>query len=425
MTDHRVTRVLVANRGEIARRVMATCHRLGLSAVAVCSDPDLDAPHVREADAAVRLPGSTATDTYLRGDKLVDAALRARADAVHPGYGFLSENAGFARAVVDAGLTWIGPSPEAIAAMGDKVESKRLAAAAEVPVLAALDPAAVAAEDLPVLVKAAAGGGGRGMRVVRDLGGLRGSIGAARDEAAAAFGDPAVFVEPFIEGGHHVEVQVLADRHGTVLVLGERECSIQRRHQKIIEESPAPLAERVPGLRDRLQAAAIAVARSVGYTGAGTVEFLAVPDGRFWFLEMNTRLQVEHPVTELVTGIDLVEQMIRVAAGEPLSIKQSDIKLNGWAVESRVYAEDPYRNFAPSIGRLVRYRPPAEGVHDGITVRNDTGVIEGGEISLYYDPMIAKLVTHAPTRLQAIDAQAVALDAFTIEGIRHNIPFLA
>ena len=351
MTDHRVTRVLVANRGEIARRVVATCHRLGLSAVAVCSDPDLDAPHVREADAAVRLPGSTATDTYLRGDKLVDAALRARADAVHPGYGFLSENAGFARAVVDAGLTWIGPSPEAIAAMGDKVESKRLAAAAGVPVLAALDPAAVATGDLPVLVKAAAGGGGRGMRVVRDLGGLRGSLEAARDEAAAAFGDPAVFVEPFIEGGHHVEVQVLADRHGTVLVLGERECSIQRRHQKIIEESPAPLADRTPGLRDRLQAAAIAVARSVGYTGAGTVEFLAVPDGRFWFLEMNTRLQVEHPVTECTTGLDLVELQLLAAAGGRLPPAAPPGR--GAAVEARLYAEDPAAGWLPVTGTLL------------------------------------------------------------------------
>ena len=426
MTDHRVTRVLVANRGEIARRVVATCHRLGLSAVAVCSDPDLDAPHVREADAAVRLPGSTATDTYLRGDKLVDAALRARADAVHPGYGFLSENAGFARAVVDAGLTWIGPSPEAIAAMGDKVESKRLAAAAGVPVLAALDPAAVAAGDLPVLVKAAAGGGGRGMRVVRDLGGLRGSIEAARDEAAAAFGDPAVFVEPFIEGGHHVEVQVLADRHGTVLVLGERECSIQRRHQKIIEESPAPLAERTPGLRDRLQAAAIAVARSVGYTGAGTVEFLAADDGRFWFLEMNTRLQVEHPVTECTTGLDLVELQLLVAAGGRLPPAAPPGR--GAAVEARLYAEDPAAGWLPVTGTLLcldvpvtqpAFTPPVLDVAPR-GVRLDAGVEDGAVIGVHYDPMLAKVIAWAPTRAEACAVLARALTRARIHGLRTN-----
>jgi propionyl-CoA carboxylase alpha chain len=426
MTDDRVTRVLVANRGEIARRVVATCHRLGLSAVAVCSDPDLDAPHVREADAAVRLPGSTAADTYLRGDKLVDAALRARADAIHPGYGFLSENAGFARAVADAGLTWVGPSPEAIAAMGDKVESKRLAAAAGVPVLAALDPAAVVAGDLPVLVKAAAGGGGRGMRVVRDLGALRGSIEAARDEAAAAFGDPTVFAEPFVERGHHVEVQVLADRHGTVLVLGERECSIQRRHQKIIEESPAPLAGRAPGLRARLQSAAVAVARSVGYTGAGTVEFLAMPDGRFWFLEMNTRLQVEHPVTECTTGLDLVELQLLVAAGGRLPPAAPASR--GAAVEARLYAEDPAAGWLPVTGTLScldvpvtqpAFTPPVLDVAPR-GVRLDAGVESGAVIGVHYDPMLAKVIAWAPTRAEACAVLARALTRARIHGLRTN-----
>jgi propionyl-CoA carboxylase alpha chain len=426
MTDQRVTRVLVANRGEIARRVVATCHRLGLEAVAVCSDPDLDAPHMREADVAVRLPGSTAADTYLRADLLVDAGLRARVDAVHPGYGFLSENAGFARAVIDAGLTWIGPSPEAIAAMGTKVESKRLAAAAGVPVLAELDPDAVAAGDLPVLVKASAGGGGRGMRVVRSLDGLGACLGAARAEAAAAFGDPTVFVEPFVEHGHHVEVQVMADGHGTVLVLGERECSIQRRHQKIIEESPSPLVERTPGLRDRLYAAAIAVARGVGYTGAGTVEFLAVPDGRFWFLEMNTRLQVEHPVTECTTGLDLVELQLLVAAGGRLP-SQAPLS-RGAAVEVRLYAEDPAAGWLPVTGTLHRLDVPVS--HPAFTppvldvaargVRLDAGVEDGAVIGVNYDPMLAKVIAWAPTRAEAITVLARTLTRARIHGLRTN-----
>jgi len=426
MTDDRVTRVLVANRGEIARRVVATCHRLGLSAVAVCSDPDLDAPHAREADAAVRLPGSTAVETYLRADLLVDAALRSRADAVHPGYGFLSENADFARAVVDAGLTWIGPSPEAIAAMGSKVESKRLAAAAGVPVLASLDPAAVAADDLPVLVKAAAGGGGRGMRVVRDLTGLPASIEAARAEAAAAFGDPTVFAEPLVERGHHVEVQVMADRHGTVLVLGERECSIQRRHQKLIEESPSPLADRTPGLRDRLRSAAIAVARSVGYTGAGTVEFLAVPDGRFWFLEMNTRLQVEHPVTECTTGLDLVELQLLVAAGRRLPPRAAASR--GAAVEARLYAENPAAGWLPATGTLSCLDVPV--THPAFTppvldmaprgVRLDAGVEDGAVIGVHYDPMLAKVIAWAPTRAEACAVLARTLTRARIHGLRTN-----
>jgi propionyl-CoA carboxylase alpha chain len=425
MTDQRVTRVLVANRGEIARRVIATCHRLGLSAVAVCSDADLEAPHAAEADAAVRLPGSAALDTYLRADLLVAAASRAGADAVHPGYGFLSENAAFARAVIDAGLTWIGPSPEAIAAMGSKVESKRLVAAADVPVLASLDPAAVTEGDLPLLVKASAGGGGRGMRIVRELAGLRDEIDAARAEAAASFGNPMVFLEPFVERGHHVEVQVMADRHGTVLVLGERECSIQQRHQKIIEESPSPLVQRTPGLRDRLSHAAIAVALAVGYTGAGTVEFLAVPDGRFWFLEMNTRLQVEHPVTECVTGLDLVELQLFVAAGGELA----DAYLpRGCAVEARLYAEDPAAGWLPATGTLHRldipasqpaFTPPVLDVAPR-GVRLDAGVGDGAVIGVHYDPMLAKVIAWAPTRAEAVAVLGRTLTRARIHGVRTN-----
>jgi propionyl-CoA carboxylase alpha chain len=426
MTDQRVTRVLIANRGEIARRVMATCHRMGLATVAVCSDPDLAAPHAREADIAVRLPGASAAQTYLRADLLVDAALRARADAVHPGYGFLSENAGFARAVIDAGLTWIGPSPEAIAAMGAKVESKRLVAVAGVPVLAGLDPDAVRAGDLPVLVKASAGGGGRGMRVVRRLEDLPAGIAAAQAEAAAAFGDPTVFVEPFVERGHHVEVQVMADRHGTVLVLGERECSIQRRHQKIVEESPSPLVDRTPGMRDRLYAAAIAVARSVGYTGAGTVEFLAVPDGRFWFLEMNTRLQVEHPVTECTTGLDLVELQLLVAAGGRLPERVPVPR--GAAVEARLYAEDPAASWQPATGTLHRLDVPVS--HAAFTppvldvayrgVRLDAGVEDGAVIGVHYDSMLAKVIAWAPTRAEAAALLTRALTRARIHGLRTN-----
>jgi len=426
VTDQPVTRVLVANRGEIARRIMATCHRLGLEAVAVCSDPDRDAPHVREADTAVRLPGASAAQTYLQAPLLVDAALRARADAVHPGYGFLSENADFARAVVDAGLTWIGPSPEAIAMMGAKIESKRLAAAAGVPVLAELDPVTVMTGDLPVVVKASAGGGGRGMRVVRRLGDLRAAIEVAQDEAAAAFGDSTVFVEPFVEPGHHVEVQVMADRHGTVLVLGERECSIQRRHQKVIEESPSPLVTRTPDLRQRLRAAAIAVARSIDYTGAGTVEFLAAPDGRFWFLEMNTRLQVEHPVTECTTGLDLVELQLLVAAGGRLP-EQAPLP-RGAAVEARIYAEDPAANWQPATGTM--HRLDIEISHLAFTapvldvaprgVRLDTGVEDGAVIGVHYDPLLAKVIAWAPTRGEAAAVLARTLTRARIHGPRTN-----
>ncbi|HLJ98771.1 MAG TPA: biotin carboxylase N-terminal domain-containing protein, partial [Streptosporangiaceae bacterium] len=394
---------------------------------AVCSDPDLDAPHAREADMAVRLPGAAAADTYLRGDLLVAAALRACADAVHPGYGFLAENAAFARAVTEAGLTWIGPSPDVIATMGSKIESKRLATAAGVPVLDSLDPSAVRAEDLPVLVKASAGGGGRGMRVVRSLDDLPGALSAARGEAASAFADDTVFIEPYVENGHHVEVQIVADQHGTVLVLGERECSVQRRHQKVIEESPSPLVSRIEGMRDRLFAAAIALACRVGYTGAGTVEFLAAPDGRFWFLEMNTRIQVEHPVTECVTGRDIVELQLRSLGGlsRPDGENASTI---GAAIEARLYAEDPAADWQPSTGALHLLEVTA--THPAFTapapdvtprgVRVDAGVRDGAVIGVHYDPMLAKVVAWAPARAEAIALLARTLTTARIHGVRTN-----
>ncbi|MGA9948945.1 MAG: acetyl-CoA carboxylase biotin carboxylase subunit, partial [Xanthobacteraceae bacterium] len=425
-------RILIANRGEIACRIIKTARRMGISTVAVYSEADRDALHVEMADEAVLIGPPPAAQSYLLIDKIVEACKATGAEAVHPGYGFLSEREAFPVALAKAGIAFIGPNPKAIAAMGDKIESKKAAAAAKVStvpgylgVIEDEKQAAKIADEIgyPVMIKASAGGGGKGMRIAHSRDEVSDGFARARSEAKSSFGDDRVFIEKFITDPRHVEIQVLGDKHGHVIYLGERECSIQRRNQKVLEEAPSPLLDEAT--RRKMGEQSVALAKAVGYDSAGTVEFVAGQDKSFFFLEMNTRLQVEHPVTELVTGIDLVEQMIRVAAGEPLSIKQSDIELNGWAVESRVYAEDPYRNFAPSIGRLVRYRPPAEGVHDGITVRNDTGVTEGGEISLYYDPMIAKLVTHAPTRLQAIDAQAVALDAFTIEGIRHNIPFLA
>lgn len=426
-----ITRVLVANRGEIARRVIATCHRMGLGTVAVCSGPDLDAPHAGEADVAVRLPGAAAADTYLRADLLVAAALRAGADAVHPGYGFLAENAAFARAVLDAGLAWIGPSPEVIATMGGKIESKRLAAAAGVPVLDSLDPYAVRAEDLPVLVKASAGGGGRGMRVVRSLDDLPGALSAARGEAAAAFGDPAVFVEPYLESGHHVEVQIVADEHGTILTLGERECSVQRRHQKVIEESPSPLVSRIEGMRERLCAAAAAIAKAVGYTGAGTVEFLAAPDGRFWFLEMNTRIQVEHPVTECVTGVDLVEWQVVVASGGRLPSCAPAPR--GFAVEARLYAEDPALDWRPATGTL--HLLDVTATHPAFTapvldvtprgVRVDACVTDGAVIGVHYDPMLAKIIAWAPARDEAIARLARTLTTARVHGVRTNRDLLA
>jgi propionyl-CoA carboxylase alpha chain len=425
-------RILIANRGEIACRIIKTARRLGITTVAVYSEADRDALHVEMADDAVLIGPPPAAQSYLLIDKIVDACKSSGAEAVHPGYGFLSERQAFATALAKAGIVFIGPNPEAIGAMGDKIESKKAAARANVstvPGHLGVIEDGVEAEKIadeigyPVMIKASAGGGGKGMRIAHSKSEVAEGFARARSEAKSSFGDDRVFIEKFITDPRHVEIQVLGDKHGNVIYLGERECSIQRRNQKVIEESPSPLLDEAT--RKKMGEQAVALAKAVGYDSAGTVEFVAGQDRSFYFLEMNTRLQVEHPVTELVTGIDLVEQMIRVAAGEPLKLKQSDIKLNGWAVESRIYAEDPYRNFAPSIGRLVRYRPPTEGEHDGVTVRNDTGVTEGGEISLYYDPMIAKLVTHAPTRTAAIDAQADALDAFTLEGIRHNIPFLS
>ena len=365
-------------------------------------------------------------------EKIVAACKQSGAEAVHPGYGFLSEREAFPKALSAAGIVFIGPNPKAIAAMGDKIESKKAASAAKVSTvpghLGVIESEAEAvkiADEIgyPVVIKASAGGGGKGMRIAHSKADVKEGFARARSEAKSSFGDERVFIEKFITDPRHVEIQVLGDKHGNVIHLGERECSIQRRNQKVIEEAPSPLLD--AATRKKMGEQAVALAKAVGYDSAGTVEFVAGQDKSFYFLEMNTRLQVEHPVTELVTGIDLVEQMIRIAAGEKLSIRQSDLKFDGWAVESRVYAEDPYRNFLPSTGRLTRYRPPEEQTANGVTVRNDTGVYEGGEISLYYDPMIAKLVTHAPTRAAAIAAQSDALDAFMIDGIRHNVPFLA
>ena len=425
-------KILIANRGEIACRVIKTARRMGIRTVAVFSDADKDALHVEMADEAVHIGPPPAAQSYLLIDRIVDACRKTGAQAVHPGYGFLSERSAFPTALSAAGIVFIGPNPGAIEAMGDKIESKKAANAAKVSTVPGFlgviedpDHAVRIADEIgyPVMIKASAGGGGKGMRIAHSAGEVAEGFARARSEAASSFGDDRVFVEKFIVDPRHIEIQVLGDKHGNVIYLGERECSIQRRNQKVIEEAPSPLLDEAT--RRKMGEQAVALAKAVGYDSAGTVEFVAGQDRSFFFLEMNTRLQVEHPVTELVTGIDLVEQMIRVAAGERLSITQDDVKLSGWAVESRVYAEDPTRNFLPSTGRLVKYRPPAEGVADGITVRNDTGVYEGGEISIYYDPMIAKLVTHAPTRRAAIEAQATALDSFVIDGIRHNIPFLS
>src|SRR5713101_3305107 len=424
--------ILIANRGEIACRIIKTAKRLGIETVAVYSDADQDALHVEMADEAVRIGPPPAAESYLDIEKILEAAQASGAEAVHPGYGFLAEREAFARALEAAGIVFIGPNPKAIAAMGDKIESKKAAAKAKVSTvpgfLGVIEDerhAVKIAEEIgyPVMIKASAGGGGKGMRVAKRKQEVAEGFARARSEAKSSFGDDRVFIEKFIVDPRHVEIQVLGDKQGNIVHLGERECSIQRRNQKVVEEAPSPLLD--AATRKQMGEQAVALAKAVGYDSAGTVEFIAGQDKSFFFLEMNTRLQVEHPVTELVTGIDLVEQMIRVAAGETLELRQSDVKLTGWAVETRVYAEDPVRNFLPSIGRLVRYRPPAETSSGGVTVRIDTGVYEGGEISLYYDPMIAKLVTHAPTRKQAIAAQADALDAFAIEGIRHNIPFLA
>ncbi len=425
-------RILIANRGEIACRIIKTARRMGIETVAVCSEADRDALHVAMADTAVEIGPAAASESYLSIEKIVAACKQTGAQAVHPGYGFLSERAAFAKALEMANIVFIGPNAKAIAAMGDKIESKKVAAAAKVSTVPghlgtiADEKEAVKIADAigyPVMIKASAGGGGKGMRIAHSKVEVTEGFVRARSEAKSSFGDDRVFIEKFITNPRHVEIQVLGDKHGNVIYLGERECSIQRRNQKVVEEAPSPLLDEKT--RRKMGEQAVALAKAVGYDSAGTVEFVAGQDRSFYFLEMNTRLQVEHPVTELVTGIDLVEQMVRVAAGEKLALAQKDIKLTGWAVETRIYAEDPYRNFLPSIGRLTRYLPPAERSDGSVTVRNDTGVEEGGEISLYYDPMIAKLVTHAPTRAQAIDAQADALDAFVIDGIRHNIPFLA
>ena len=425
-------RILIANRGEIACRIIKTARKLGIETVAVYSEADHDALHVAMADSAIAIGPPPASESYLVIEKIVAACKQSGAEAVHPGYGFLSEREAFPKALSAAGVVFIGPNPKAIAAMGDKIESKKAAAAAKVSTVPGnlgvieneVEAIRVAEEiGYPVMIKASAGGGGKGMRTARSKAEVAEGFARARSEAKSSFGDERVFIEKFITDPRHVEIQVLGDKHGNVIHLGERECSIQRRNQKVIEEAPSPLLD--AATRKKMGEQAVALAKAVGYDSAGTVEFVAGQDRSFYFLEMNTRLQVEHPVTELVTGIDLVEQMIRIAAGEKLSIKQSDVTFDGWAVESRVYAEDPYRNFLPSTGRLTRYRPPQEQTANGVTVRNDTGVYEGGEISLYYDPMIAKLVTHAPTRAAAVAAQSDALDAFVIDGIRHNVPFLA
>ena len=427
-----LTRVLVANRGEIARRVFRTCADLGLATVAVYSDADAGAPHVADADAAIRLPGDASADTYLRADLLIEAALRAGADAVHPGYGFLSENAAFARAVQSAGLTWIGPPPAAIDAMGSKVASKRLMAAAGVPVLRELDPDTLTEADLPVLIKASAGGGGRGMRVVRTVAELPGELAAARSEAASAFGDATVFCEPYIETGRHIEVQVLADEHGAVWAVGERECSIQRRHQKIIEEAPSPLVERLPGMRDQLFEAARAAVEAVGYRNAGTVEFLSDSDGRFYFLEMNTRLQVEHPVTECTTGLDLVALQLSIAAGRPLPAGGPP-QTTGHAIEARLYAEDPAAGWQPQSGTLYTFEfpgtpaqftmpggPAGTGGLPRRGLRLDSGVVSGNKIGVFYDPMLAKVVAVAPDREQAAASLSAALARARIHGVTTN-----
>jgi propionyl-CoA carboxylase alpha chain len=418
-----INSVLVANRGEIARRVFATCRRRGLSTVAVFADPDAGSPHVREADSAVRLPGSSAAETYLRGDLIIAAAHRAGADAVHPGYGFLSESADFAHAVREAGLIWIGPDPGAIEVMGSKIESKRRMAAAGLPVLDLLDPAAVTEAELPVLVKASAGGGGRGMRIVRTLADLPEAVASASREAAAAFGDATVFCERFLDAGHHVEVQILADAHGTVWALGERECSLQRRHQKVIEEAPAPLVDRLGGdLRERLLTAGRDAAAAVGYRGAGTVEFLADERGDFWFLEMNTRLQVEHPVTECVTGTDLVGLQLDIAAGLPLSGPAP--AMTGHAIEARLYAESPADDWRPETGTVVTFDVPAVSAHfdrpaaDGI--RLDSGVEAGSVVGTHYDGMLAKVISYAATREAAARQLAAALRRARVHGLPTN-----
>ena len=436
-------KILVANRGEIACRVMRTAKRMGIATVAVYSDADARSPHVLMADESVRLGPAPAAESYLKPELILAAAHATGADCIHPGYGFLSERESFARACADAGIAFVGPPPKAIAAMGDKIESKKLAKAAGVNVvpgfLGEIDSTDHAVEiaggiGYPVMMKASAGGGGKGMRLAYSEQDVREGFEATKREGLASFGDDRVFIEKFIESPRHIEIQVLGDQHGTVLYLGERECSIQRRHQKVVEEAPSPFV--TPAMRRAMGEQAVALAQAVGYYSAGTVELIVsgadTTGTGFYFLEMNTRLQVEHPVTEAITGLDLVEQMIRVAAGEKLAFGQDDVTLNGWAIENRVYAEDPYRGFLPSTGRLVRYAPPEAQAHqqplgttDQSYIRVDDGVREGGEVSIFYDPMIAKLVTWAPTRDEAADLQVQALDQFELEGVGNNIDFLS
>ncbi len=427
-----ITKILIANRGEIACRVIRTARKMGIKTVAVYSDADARSPHVEMADEAVHIGPSPAAQSYLLADKIIEVCKQTGADAVHPGYGFLSERTSFAEALKVAGITFIGPPPGAIAAMGDKIESKKLALQAGVNVVPGFvgeiddtEHAVRIAEEIgyPVMMKASAGGGGKGMRLAYNEQDVREGFEATKREGLNSFGDDRVFIEKFILQPRHIEIQVLGDQHGNIVYLGERECSIQRRHQKVVEEAPSPFV--TPEMRKKMGEQAVALSRAVGYYSAGTVELIVsgadkTGDG-FYFLEMNTRLQVEHPVTELVTGLDLVEQMIRVANGEPLGFTQNDVKLTGWAVENRVYAEDPYRGFLPSIGRLVRYNPPKQKKG----VRVDDGVEEGGEVSIHYDPMIAKLITYGDTRIEAIDRQILAIDRFELEGPGHNLDFVS
>jgi len=422
----RITKLLVANRGEIARRIMRTAREMGIATVAVYANPDAGAPFVREADEAVALGGTSSTETYLDAKKVIEAAKRAGADAIHPGYGFLAENAAFARAVVTAGLTWVGPSAKAIAAMGDKLEAKRLMVKAGVPTLPSVELAGDGAGDLakraaevgyPLLVKAVAGGGGKGMRIVAHESDLAEAVGGARREAAAAFGDDTVFLERYLERSCHVEVQVLGDHYGNVVHCFERECSIQRRHQKIIEEAPSPAVD--DELRARMGIAALEAARAIGYDNAGTVEFMLAPGGEFYFLEVNTRLQVEHPVTEAITGLDLVREQIHIAEGRPLAFTQGDLAIRGHAIEARLYAEDPAAGFLPAIGRIVAWAPPAHP-----PARFDSGVETGSEVSVHFDPMLAKVIVHADTRDEAALRLATVLERLQVHGVTTNRDFI-
>jgi propionyl-CoA carboxylase alpha subunit len=424
-------KILIANRGEIAVRIIRTARLMGIATVAVYCDSDRDAPHVETADEAVNIGPPPATSSYLRIERILDACRQTGAEAVHPGYGFLSEQTPFVEALDADGIVFIGPNARAIAAMGDKIQSKKIAAEAGVATVPGHPGTIDSAEDaiavarglgLPVMIKASAGGGGKGMRIARTLDAAREGYARARSEAASSFGDDRVFIEKFIEKPRHIEIQVLADKYGNVVHLGERECSIQRRHQKIIEEAPSPAVD--DRLRKSMGEQAVALAKAVGYDSAGTVEFV-FGDGQFYFLEMNTRLQVEHPVTELITGTDLVEQMIRSAAGERLTLSQGDIRFNGWAIETRLYAEDPYRDFLPSIGRLNIFQTPPEQSENDKTLRIDSGVVEGSEVTIYFDPLLAKLVTHGPDRAAAIDIMADVLDRTVVEGLSHNQPFLS